>query len=219
MAQRRLVSPWSQCVIAGFLVVLGTSESTHAQQGSPPRVLKAPERIPMRDPIREEEVRKIVAKTATMDAQMAAKTKPLPEVRPNVQSSLLTSSIVLSDGEAFTLVPVGSVLHLPPSYRNRVLEKPEGTFTFWPAFLAKNTSWLTAKEVPLKMAKGDAKAGEAIMRAVSMEPKVVVSVYKGGPISILEPVPGSENSNEKATGSAEADGAAEQVVSKKKSNR
>lgn len=219
MPRLRLLSQCGQCLIAGALVQLSAPQPSHSQTPGPQTAGQAPKRIPMRDPIREAEVRKIVANTAGMDAQMAAKTMPMPEVRPKVESSLLSSSIVLSDGQMFTLVPVGSVLHLPASYRSRVLEKPEGVFTFWPAFLKANSSWLTAREVPLKMAKGDAKAGEAIMRAVSMEPKVVVSVYKGGPISILEPVPGTEGKKENASPSTEADGTAEQVVTQKKSNR
>jgi hypothetical protein len=70
-----------------------------------------------------------------------------------------------------------------------VISKPEGTFTFWPNFLKQNASWLSAREVPLKMAKGDPDLAQAVLRETSMDSHVVISVYKGGPITILEPTP------------------------------
>lgn len=148
-------------------------------------------RGPGRDVVSEDELRKTIQATQTFDNMMAARSKPVGEVRPSLESTLFTSSLILSDGEQFTLVPVGSILHLPVQFQSRVLTKPQGDFTFWPRFLKKNSVWLAAKEVPLEMAKGDAKVAKAVMRDLAPGGKVLVSVYKGGPISILEAAPES----------------------------
>jgi hypothetical protein len=42
------------------------------------------------------------------------------------------------------------------------------------------------------MAKGNAKAAEPVLREASTSDHVLVSVYKGGPISILEPTQSSK---------------------------
>jgi hypothetical protein len=132
-----------------------------------------------------------VRTTASFDAQVKASVKPALEGRPEVKSTLLTSSLFLSDGQRYTIIPVGSILSLPKQHRSHVLSEPQGDFTFWPNFLKLNSNWLAAKEVPLAMAKGDGKAGEAVMRSLIGSDRVLVSVYKGGPISILEPAPDS----------------------------
>jgi hypothetical protein len=152
-------------------------------------VIAAPGRGATHDAITEQELRKEATGTAKMHTLMLQKTSPVGDVRPNPQGSLLTGSLFLSDGQMFTVVPLGAVLNLPASHRGHVVSKPEGTFTFWPNFLKKNGSWLSAKEVPLKMAKGDSELAKAILRETSMDSHVVVSVYKGGPITILEPTP------------------------------
>ncbi len=141
----------------------------------------------MHDVVTEKELRQRVAKASKLDTALTARTSPVGEVRPSSGNSLLTSSILLFDGSNFTVVPVGSILNLPRAHRHKIIPEPKGEFTFWPLFLERNASWLTAKEVPLKMAKGDAKAGEAVLKEASSNVRVVVSVYKGGPISILEP--------------------------------
>ncbi len=171
----------------------GTQASAAAQPGLPPR------RLATRDAISEQALKQQVAAAATMDSQMKTKALPLKNVRASMQNSFLTNSLILCDGQMYTVVPVGSILNLPPTHRNKVVRQPQGEFTFWPDFLQRNSAWLAAKEVPLRMAKGDAKAGEAIMRAVSTQSKVIVSVYKGGPITILEASPEAAAAQEAAS--------------------
>lgn len=174
--------------MASLMAVLSAQQIASAQ---PPRsgVIAAPGRGATRDAITEQELRKEVASTAKAHTLMVQKTKPVGDIRPDPQGSFLTSSLFLTDGQMFTVVPLGAVLNLPAAHRKHVVAKPEGTFTFWPNFLKQNGSWLSAKEVPLKMAKGDPDLSKAILRETSMDRRVVVSVYKGGPITILEPTP------------------------------
>lgn len=175
-------------VLLGIVAMLMTLSVASAQGKAPSRSGDVSVGT-MHDVISEQALQKQVEGASKLDTALSARTSPVGEVRPSSGNSLLSSSIVLFDGQMFTLVPVGSVLRLPQAHRNKVLEEPKGEFTFWPAFLERNASWLSAREVPLKMAKGDAKIAEAILRETSADRRVVVSVYKGGPITILEPEP------------------------------
>jgi len=147
-----------------------------------------------RDVSSEKAIKESAAQAKPMNEQVAAMMKPLPEVRPNAESSLYKKSIILFDGERYTLVPVGSVLHLPPTLRDRVIAKPQGDFTFWPDFLKRNSAWLAGKEVPLKMAQGDAKLAAIVFRGTVKSSRLLVSVYRECPISILQSAPEPEAS-------------------------
>lgn len=188
-------------LLAAMLAAVGIASAEPPPRTPPPQG-DGDYRGAMHDTTNEQALQKQIAATSSFDAEMLkAKARPQFEGRPEVQSSLLTSSLFLFDGAHYTVIPVGSILFLPKQLRNRVIREPQGDFTFWPNFLKLNSSWLAAKEVPLEMAKGDAKAGEAIMRSLSVNPsnRVLVSVYKNGPISILEPAP--ESSAEKKANS------------------
>jgi hypothetical protein len=160
-----------------LLGVIATTGMLHAQQA--------------RDVIREETLRQQVTATPTLKSHLSAKARPLTNQAPPVQSSLWRNSIILSDGEKFTLVPVGSILHLPSELRARVIAKPQGDFTFWPSFLQRNAAWLAAKEVSLKLSRGNAQEANALLKSLSHDPHLVVATYKGGPITILEPASAS----------------------------
>ena len=57
----------------------------------------------------------------------------------------------------------------------------------WPDFLQRNAAWVAAKEVTLPMSRGDTKAAANVLREISNESRLVVAVYQGCPITILEP--------------------------------
>jgi hypothetical protein len=139
-----------------------------------------------RDVTTEKQLQTEAGASRPMADQLASMKKPLGEKVPTSGNSLYTKSIILFDGAMYTLIPVGSVLHLPANLRNHVLAKPQGDFTVWPNFLERNSAWLTGKEVPLKMAKGDAKLASAVLKEVSGSSKLLVSVYRQCPISVLE---------------------------------
>jgi hypothetical protein len=147
-------------------------------------------KAPMHTPVKEEELLKRAAEASAKQDKLLEKSKAKrggEEKRPpNTKSTLLEHSIILTDGEKFTLIPEGSILHLPEKLQAHVLQNPEGDFTFWPNFLKRNASWLTTKEVTLAMSRGDAVAAKAVYSEVSQENRAVVAVYKGGPIMILE---------------------------------
>ncbi len=141
---------------------------------------------PTHDVIAEETLR-VLAQQAHQQAKATeAKTTPVSGPPPSTQSSLLTSSILISDGENFTIVPIGSVLHLPANLRHRIIPQPRGDVLLWPDFLQKNSTWIAGKEVTLPMSQGDSRAAASVLRELSNETRLVVAVYRSCPITILE---------------------------------
>jgi hypothetical protein len=112
-----------------------------------------------------------------------------PEQRPKARTRLSDRSIILSDGQTHTFLPPGSILHLPAELRDRVVAKPAGEFLLWPDFLQRHAAWLSAQEVPLEMARGDAQIAARVLAPLAPEKRLVVAVYRKGPISILEAAP------------------------------
>lgn len=169
---------WMTCAC-----VLALGGSLQAQLAPPTQWENARERV------NEDKLQTEAAAAKPMTAQLTAMMLPLPEVRPDPSDSLYKKSIILFDGEMHTLIPIGSVLHLPPSLRSRIIAEPKGDFTFWPNFLKRNETWLAGREVPLKMAKGDAKLAAAVLKETAKSNQLLVSVYRQCPISVLEPTP------------------------------
>jgi hypothetical protein len=146
-----------------------------------------------RDVTTEKQLQTQVSASRPVLDQLASMKLPGNDAPATSGNSLYTKSIILYDGEMFTLVPVGSVLHLPAELRNRVIAAPRGDFTLWPNFLKRNSKWLAGKEVPLKMAKGDSRLAEVVLKEVAGSRQVLISLYRQCPISVLEaPQPSSK---------------------------
>ncbi len=173
-------------VLVLFILILGSVGVV--AQSAPPPIMQRP--VP-REVIHEASLQERMAGARKMaDLLQERKLAPVdPERRPQASTRLSERSIILSDGETHTLLPPGSILHLPAPLRARVVAQPVGRFLLWPAFLERHADWLTAQEVPLAMAKGDAKAAAAVLAPLSGEKRLVVAVYRKGPISILEAAP------------------------------
>ena len=139
-----------------------------------------------RDVISDGELTERMAGSGGTAAYVKKNAQPVVGARPNPNTSPFSQSIVLSDGEVYTLVPNGAILHLPAQLQQYVVDKPVGSFLLWPSFLDRNEAWLAAQEVPLEMARGDAKAAARVMNALVDPQKVLVSVYRSNPISVLE---------------------------------
>ncbi len=192
--------PFSPCLRRRFtrlsslcsFLCLGTTEpKIHGESPLPvpnvPDLVSENRKGPARDVIEEKALRSLARQASQQAATTLGKIQPVVTAPPSTQSSLLTSSILISDSENFTIVPIGSVLHLPPSLRSRILAQPQGDVLMWPDFLKKNSAWLTVKEVSLPMSRGEAKAAALVLREISNETRLVVAVYHGCPITILEP--------------------------------
>ena len=108
--------------------------------------------------------------------------------RPN-DTSLIEQSEILNDGIHWTLVPKGSVLHIPPAFASRVHTRPLGKLLTWIDFLTVNRNWLFTEEVTVDQAAGKKPFLPSRRETWNKNGKVVVAVYYGGPISVRpEPV-------------------------------
>lgn len=104
-------------------------------------------------------------------------------VRPK-EESIISQSTILHDGESWTLVPKGAVLHTPAAMRDRVGAKPVGGLLPWSEFLIKNRAWLSTQEVDLAQAAGRTPLPADRAEAWSKQNKIVVAVHYAGPISV-----------------------------------
>lgn len=104
--------------------------------------------------------------------------------------SLIKQSEILNDGIHWTLVPKGAVLHIPPTFSDRVGAKPLGKLLTWTDFLTANRNWLFTEEVTFDHASGKKPFAASRQEAWGKGNKVVVAVLRGGPISVrTEPSP------------------------------
>lgn len=170
-----------------FLALVVGAAGLAAQTAAPP-VMQRP--VP-REVVNEEALRQQMAGARKLGQLLQErKVAPAdPEQRPQPVTRLQDRSIILSDGQVHTFLPPGSILHLPQALRDRVVTKPVGRFLLWPAFLQRHGDWLTAQEVPLAMARGDASIAAQVLAPLAREKRLVVAVYRKGPISILEAAP------------------------------
>lgn len=177
--------------------------SAKAQQPMPIPSSGPQARGAVREAVTEAALRKQLQGSHSLKMRMAETPVTHSEVaaRPSIHNSPYDRSIILFDGMRHTVIPVGSVLNLPPGLRSHVIDKPKGEFLFWPAFLEVNGQWLGVREVPLEMAKGDTKKAKAVYQQISKDPHLLVAVYKRCPISILEPDPAASQEATDDTGS------------------
>lgn len=176
-------------LLAGFcLLPLASRVLAQTQAQSAPAKKGAP-----REVVAEEDLRKTMLESKKLSGPLLSsslKTEPVPLTgpRPSTDNTLYARSIILYDGNEHTVVPLGSILCLPVEFQGCIVAQPTGKFTGWPKFLARNAAWLETHEVTLTMAKGDPAEAQKVLNSVKNGVKVLVSVYKGGPVSLLEPV-------------------------------
>mgnify|MGYP000882838925 FL=1 len=113
--------------------------------------------------------------------------QPSPDeakVKRPVDASILHESTVLHDGKNWTLVPNGSLVHLPDSLKARVNAKPVGTLLPWHEFLRRNPAWLVSHEVTFEQAAGNESLPAEASKDWKNHEKIVVAVRQTGPISV-----------------------------------
>ncbi len=104
-------------------------------------------------------------------------------VRP-IEQSIVKQSVILHDGNNWTLVPIGAVIFLPEAMKSRVNVRPVGTLLPFIEFLGKNPSWITTNEVSFEQAAGVDPLPAARVAFWATQEKVVIAVHQGGPISV-----------------------------------
>lgn len=117
--------------------------------------------------------------------------------------SLIGSSALLGHSGYWTLVPRGSVIHIPTRHLGKVLAKPKGKLLSWKQFLRENYGWLHVHEISMSQAKGRKKINPKSIEAYKSIGKIVVATCSKGPISVapdsLKPPVANEDKGAKKT--------------------
>ncbi len=116
--------------------------------------------------------------------QEAPQAEAEKQVIRSKNQSIIGQSTILHDGESWTLVPKGAVLHIPIAMKARVDAKPVGSLLPWSDFLVKNRAWLATQDVDLSQAAGRQPLPADRIAAWAKQDKVVVAVHYAGPISV-----------------------------------
>jgi hypothetical protein len=124
----------------------------------------------------------------------AAKESPVAKLKPsqgedpskvNKPTSIVADSHFLSFSGNATLVPKQAVLHVPANLADRMKLAPGCHITTFGSFYAVNRSWVETVEVSRIQAEGNQPLPEATLKSIAKSTKVVISTYKGGPITVL----------------------------------
>ncbi|MDP3851621.1 MAG: hypothetical protein Q8Q59_14030 [Luteolibacter sp.] len=104
-------------------------------------------------------------------------------VRP-VSRAINNESTVLHDGENWTLVPTGALVHLPAAMKSRINAKPVGTLLPWNEFLNENQSWITIAELTFDQAAGNEEFPVNSEELRAKQDKVIVTVHQNNPAPV-----------------------------------
>ena len=133
---------------------------------------------------------------ATTEEKKATTTKKEVAKKPQLSSFYRSSHILVSRGK-HTVIPKGSIIHLPAKDKAKISEKPSGKFVFWPDFIKKNQNWIWTYEITENQAKGLQPIPESKLEEFAKLNRMVVATYQKSPINILPPPPKPENPSEK----------------------
>ncbi len=106
------------------------------------------------------------------------------EIQRPTATSPVCESTILHDGKHWTLVPKGSVIHLPARLKSKLDSKPIGKLLPWKDFLERNQSWLETAEVSFGQAAGTEEIPAATAAKWSGSGKIIVASHQLGPISV-----------------------------------
>ncbi len=115
-----------------------------------------------------------------------------PRAKSPAKQSVIEQSVILCDGTYWTLVPIGSVLHVPAKHQDRVVKQPAGKLLNWQQFLGRNRSWLGTEDVDIATAAGQTPITKEAESTWAQRGSVVVAVHRGGAISVKRPEPEAE---------------------------
>ncbi len=106
-----------------------------------------------------------------------------------IHTSSTNSSIysdILHDGENWTMLPHGSVLHMPEEHQSKIGDHgPVGNLVSWHEFLEINGDWLRAEEVTLRQAEGTKPIDWRRLQYFKKQKCMIVAVHEGSPIAVV----------------------------------
>lgn len=119
--------------------------------------------------------------------------EPMPELKETPQprawdaGNIVERSEFLSFQGIATMVPKGSVLHIPEFMKSRVGITDDARIVTWAEFIRANRGWITTHEVTRDQAEGRQEFSEAALNSISRSTNVVIATLSGGPITVLPP--------------------------------
>ena len=125
-------------------------------------------------------------------ATLAQQAEPNKQVTRTKDQSLIKQSMIISDGQNWTLVPNGAVLHIPETLNSRINVRPVGNLLSWKEFVTRNRNWISGEEVSMRQAEGVQPIDARRIAYWPKQSKVIVAVHLGGPISVTLPEPKNE---------------------------
>lgn len=111
-----------------------------------------------------------------------------PRKKLNLNAVYPDHTIIAMPG-FYTVVAKGSVLYLPPSMTEIIVNEPIGEKLSWIRFLNKYSKLIATRQVSYATAKGDDPIKEKERKAFADEGKLVVAIYGNTPIPVMEPDP------------------------------
>ncbi|MBK1790121.1 hypothetical protein [Persicirhabdus sediminis] len=111
------------------------------------------------------------------------------------QLSIMETSEILSNGSTWTIVPKGSLLHVPEYLKKNVLSKPQGELVDWQTFTSTNRSLVRAEEISYEQAKGNIAIAEDRQELFEMQRVIVVATNAGRPIEVKPLKQNTEDNN------------------------
>ncbi len=173
---------WLPC--SGFLVWISASWVVFAADPSPVSVNpKTPAKAPVAQPAAATSAESEDAETQKGRALLEAARK---KTAATAATSWYEGSILLSYNGDNTILPLGSILHLPAEFNDRIVEEPTGRRLLWPEFLEKNISWIRLQELPPEVVRGLRPVPVEMENAMADEERMVVAVLRKMPITVLQ---------------------------------
>ena len=96
------------------------------------------------------------------------------------------SDILCFNGQG-TLLPKGSIIHVPERLKDRVGWKENAELVPWSRFHQNNHGWIATMEIDFEQAKGTAPLEEERSTLLGKSTKLVIATFKKGPITMLPP--------------------------------
>ena len=113
--------------------------------------------------------------------------------RPKIKrfSDPYARSHILVNRGNHTVLPKGSLIHVPERFKDHVAETHSGSFMVWPTFYKKNINMFYQYEVSFEQALGNQLIDEEKLESLRNMDKIVVAVNQRRPVSMLPPKPTS----------------------------
>lgn len=102
---------------------------------------------------------------------------------------LASHSTFLQFGNQYTLVPKGSVLHVPEKFASSIVTAPTGSFVPWNEFQTAHRASISRFDVTVDQASGKTPLDADKLEIAKRSGCLLVAVYQAGAISVVTSTP------------------------------